>query len=221
MAAALRQAGHVFPDEKIESYNDAIGCVLNACAPDPARRNVLVAHQFVAGAAVCESEEPSVGGVDSIDVFLFEGFDYVALGHLHSPQKVGRDTVRYAGSPLKYSFSEAHQHKAALFVTLSEKGSVRFEAVPLTPRHDLRELRGSYMELTDRRAYDGTPTDDYLHITLTDEQDVPDAAARAESKTPLEHFAAFYEAQNGQPLSDEQAAFCRSLIEDIWKEDEA
>ena len=192
----------------------------------------------------------SVGGVDSIDVSLFEGFDYVALGHLHSPQKVGRDTVRYAGSPLKYSFSEAHQHKAALFVTLGEKGSVRFEAAPLTPRHDLRELRGSYMELTDRRAYDGTPTDDYLHITLTDEQDVPDAlarlrviypnlmrldydnrrtraaetpdaAARAESKTPLEHFAAFYEAQNGQPLSDEQAAFCQSLIEDIWKEDEA
>ncbi len=128
--AAVR---HVFPDEKIESYNDAIGCVLNACAPDPARRNVLVAHQFVAGAAVCESEEPSVGGVDSIDVSLFEGFDYVALGHLHSPQKVGRDTVRYAGSPLKYSFSEAHQHKAALFVTLGEKGSVRFEAAPLTP----------------------------------------------------------------------------------------
>ena len=119
--AAVR---HVFPDEKIESYNDAIGCVLNACAPDPDRRNVLVAHQFVAGAAVCESEEPSVGGVDSIDVSLFEGFDYVALGHLHSPQKVGRDTVRYAGSPLKYSFSEAHQHKAALFVTLGEKGSL-------------------------------------------------------------------------------------------------
>ena len=173
--AAVR---HVFPDEKIESYNDAIGCVLNACTPDPARRNVLVAHQFVAGAAVCESEEPSVGGVDSIDVSLFEGFDYVALGHLHSPQKVGRDTVRYAGSPLKYSFSEAHQHKAALFVTLGEKGSVRFETAPLTPRHDLRELRGNYMELTDRRAYDGTPTDDYLHITLTDEQDVPDALAR-------------------------------------------
>ena len=244
--AAVR---HVFPDEKIESYNDAIGCVLNACTPDPARRNVLVAHQFVAGAAVCESEEPSVGGVDSIDVSLFEGFDYVALGHLHSPQKVGRDTVRYAGSPLKYSFSEAHQHKAALFITLGEKGSVRFEAVPLTPRHDLRELRGSYMELTDRRAYDGTPTDDYLHITLTDEQDVPDALARlrviypnlmrldydnrrtredqqitaperVENITPLQHLAAFYELQNNQPLTDEQAAFCQQLIEDIWKEGE-
>ena len=221
--------------------------MLNFCTPDPARRNVLVAHQFVAGAAVCESEEPSVGGVDSIDVSLFEGFDYVALGHLHSPQKVGRDTVRYAGSPLKYSFSEAHQHKAALFVTLGEKGSVRFEAAPLTPRHDLRELRGSYMELTDRRNYDGTAVDDYLHITLTDEQDVPDALARlrviypnlmqldydnqrtrqqqeicaperTESISPLEHLAAFYQLQNNQPLTAEQTAFCQELIEEIWKE---
>ena len=244
--AAVR---HVFPEEKIESYNDAIGCVLNACAPDTSRRNVLVAHQFVAGASVCESEEPSVGGVDSIDVKLFDGFDYVALGHLHSPQKVGRDTVRYAGSPLKYSFSEVHQRKAALFVTLGEKGCVTFEEAPLKPRHEMRELRGSYMELTDRRTYEGMPTDDYIHITLTDEQDVPDAlarlriiypnlmrldydnrrtraeqtadgTARAESKTPLEHFADFYELQNGQPLSEQQAAFCQALIEDIWKEGE-
>ena len=240
---------HVWPDEPIESYNDALACVLRHCELDPAHRSVLVAHQFVAGAAVCESEEPSVGGVDSIDVSLFEGFDYVALGHLHSPQKVGRDTVRYAGSPLKYSFSEAHQHKAALFITLGEKGSVRFEAAPLTPRHDLRELRGSYMELTDRRAYDGTPTDDYLHITLTDEQDVPDALARlrviypnlmrldydnlrtrtqndldaparTEQKTPLEHFAAFYELQNNQPMTSQQTAFCQQLIETLWKEED-
>ena len=246
--AAVR---HVFPDEKIESYNDAIGCVLNACAPDPARRNVLVAHQFVAGAAVCESEEPSVGGLDSVDVSLFEGFDYVALGHLHSPQKVGRDTARYCGTPLKYSFSEAGQQKSVTFVELGPKGSVSITTEPLTPLHDLRELRGSYMELTDRRAYEGTATDDYLHITLTDEQDIPDALARlrvlypnlmrldydnrrtreqqtvegpdrAEQQTPLEHFAAFYQLQNNQPLSEEQAAFCQQLMESIWKgEDDA
>ena len=246
--AAVR---HVFPDEKIESYNDAIGCVLNACAPDPARRNVLVAHQFVAGAAVCESEEPSVGGLDSVDVSLFEGFDYVALGHLHSPQKVGRDTARYCGTPLKYSFSEAGQQKSVTFVELRTKGSVSITTHTLTPLHDLRELRGSYMELTDRRAYEGTATDDYLHITLTDEQAIPDALARlrvlypnlmrldydnrrtreqqavegparAEQQTPLEHFAAFYQLQNNQPLSEEQAAFCQQLIESIWKgEDDA
>ena len=241
---------HIYPDEPIESYSDALGCVLRRCAPDPARRSVLVAHQFVAGAAACESEEPSVGGLDCVDAALFDGFDYVALGHLHSPQKVGRDTLRYCGTPLKYSFSEAHQHKSATFVELGPKGKVTLSTAPLTPKHDLRELRGSYMELTDRRSYAGTATDDYLHITLTDEQDVPDALARlrviypnlmrldydnlrtrtqadldapaqTEQKTPLEHFAAFYALQNNQPLSAEQAAFCQQLIETLWKEADA
>ena len=241
---------HIYPDEPIESYSDALGCVLRRCAPARARRSVLVAHQFVAGAAACESEEPSVGGLDCVDAALFDGFDYVALGHLHSPQKVGRDTLRYCGTPLKYSFSEAHQHKSATFVELGPKGEVTLSTAPLTPKHDLRELRGSYMELTDRRSYAGTATDDYLHITLTDEQDVPDALARlrviypnlmrldydnlrtrtqadldapaqTEQKTPLEHFAAFYALQNNQPLSAEQAAFCQQLIETLWKEADA
>ena len=164
---------HVWPDEPVETYNDALACVLRHCPPDPAHRSVLVAHQFVAGAAACESEEPSVGGLDCVDAALFDAFDYVALGHLHSPQKVGRDTLRYCGTPLKYSFSEAHQHKSATFVELGPKGEVTLSTAPLTPKHDLRELRGSYMELTDRRSYAGTATDDYLHITLTDEQDIP------------------------------------------------
>ena len=240
---------HVWPDEPMESYNDALACVLRHCELDPAHRSVLVAHQFVAGAACCESEEVSVGGVDSVDARLFDGFDYVALGHLHSPQKVGRDAVRYCGTPLKYSFSEASQHKSATFVELGTKGDVTITTAPLTPKHDLREVRGSYMELTDRRNYAGTAVEDYLHITLTDEQDVPDALARlrvvypnlmrldydnlrtredrevtaperTENITPLEHFAAFYELQNNQPLTDEQAVFCQQLIEDIWKEGE-
>ena len=245
--AAVR---HVYPDQTIESYNDALACVLRHCAPDPSHRNLLLAHQFVAGAASCESEEPSVGGVDWVDAALFDSFDYVALGHLHSPQKVGRDTMRYCGTPLKYSFSEAHQSKSLTFVELRAKGDVTVTTAPLTPLRDLRELRGSYMELTDRRRYEGTPTGDYLHITLTDEQDVPDALARlrviypnlmrldydnlrtrtqadldapaqTEQKTPLEHFAAFYALQNNQPLSAEQAAFCQQLIETLWKEEDA
>lgn len=240
---------HVWPDEPVETYNDALACVLRHCPPDPEHRSVLVAHQFVAGAACCESEEVSVGGVDSVDASLFDAFDYVALGHLHSPQKVGRDTVRYCGTPLKYSFSEARQHKSACFVELGPKGEVSITTAPLTPKHDLREVRGSYMELTDRRRYADTAVDDYLHITLTDEQDVPDALARlrviypnlmrldydnlrtredqqitaperAESITPLEHFSAFYQLQNNQPLTAEQAAFCQQLIEEIWKEGE-
>ena len=240
---------HIWPEEPIESYDDALACVLRHCPCDPSRRNVLLAHQFVAGAACCESEEVSVGGVDSVSASLFDGFDYVALGHLHSPQKVSRDTVRYCGTPLKYSFSEASQHKSATFVELGPKGTVTVTTAPLTPKHDLREVRGSYMELTDRRSYEGTAVDDYLHITLTDEQDIPDALARlrvvypnlmrldydnlrtrenrtvsaperTESITPLEHFAAFYESQNNQPMTAEQAAFCQQLIEDIWKEGE-
>ena len=190
-----------------------------------------------------------MGGVDSVSASLFDGFDYVALGHLHSPQKVSRDTVRYCGTPLKYSFSEASQHKSATFVELGAKGTVTVTTAPLTPKHDLREVRGSYMELTDRRSYEGTAVDDYLHITLTDEQDIPDALARlrvvypnlmrldydnlrtrenrtvsaperTESITPLEHFSAFYQLQNNQPMTAEQAAFCQQLIEDIWKEGE-
>ena len=135
---------------------------------------------------------------------------------------MGRHTLRYCGTPLKYSFSEAHQHKSITFVDLGEKGCVDISTAPLTPLHDLREVRGSYLELTDRRTYEGTATDDYLHITLTDEQDVPDALAklRLENITPLQHLAAFYELQNNQPLTDEQAAFCQQLIEDIWKEGE-
>ncbi len=240
---------HIYPDADIQSYNDAIAQVLQHCTPVPSHRNVLVAHQFVAGAAACESEEPSVGGVDCIDAALFDAFDYVALGHLHSPQKVGRDTVRYCGTPLKYSFSEAAQQKSATFVELGPKGQVQLSTIPLSPLHDLRQLRGSYIELTDRRRYEGTATDDYLQITLTDEQDIPDALARlrviypnlmqldydnrrtresreicapehTEQRTPLEHFAAFYELQNNQPLSKEQSAFCQKLIESIWKEGE-
>ena len=240
---------HVFPDEPIESYNDALACVLDRMQPDTGRRSVLVAHQFVAGAASCESEEPSVGGIDWVDASLFDRFDYVALGHLHSPQKVGRETLRYCGTPLKYSFSEANQKKSASFVELGPKGTVTVTTESLTPRHDLRELKGSYMELTDRRSYEGTATDDYLHITLTDEQDIPealarlrvvypnlmrldydnrrtralqtpDAACRTEQKTPLELFSDFYRLQNDQPLSEEQAAFCQQLIEQLWKEEE-
>ena len=176
---------HVWPDEPIESYNDALACVLRHCTPD-----------------------------------------YVALGHLHSPQKVGRDTLRYCGTPLKYSFSEAHQHKSITFVDLGERGCVDISTAPLTPLHDLREVRGSYLELTDRRTYEGTATDDYLHITLTDEQDVPDALAKLRLIYPnlmrldYDNRRTREDLQNNQPLTDEQAAFCQQLIEDIWKEGE-
>ena len=237
---------HVWPDEPIESYNDALACVLRPLHPGPA---TAACWWRTSSCRCCRLRErgASVGGVDSVDAALFDAFDYVALGHLHSPQKVGRETLRYCGTPLKYSFSEAGQCKSATFVELGAKGEVHITTAPLTPRHELRGLRGSYMELTDRRCYEGTAVDDYLYITLTDEQDVPDALARlrviypnlmrldydnqrtrqqqeisaperTESISPLEHLATFYQLQNNQPLTAEQTAFCQALIEEIWKE---
>ena len=245
-----QQVKRFLPEEKIVTYQDAMQAVLRQTPIDGKKRNILLCHQFITGAVKSDSEEHTVGGLDQIDAAVFDAFDYVALGHIHRPQRVRRETLRYAGSPLKYSFSEAGQHKSATFVEFGLKGEVSITTAPLTPKHDLREVRGSYMELTDRRNYEGTAVDDYLHITLTDEQDIPealarlrviypnlmrldydnrrtqtrqelDAPAKAEQKTPLEHFADFYQLQNNQPLTHEQAAFCQQLIESIWKEEDA
>ena len=237
-----------FPERNIESYTDAIRVAIGAMEVDERRRNVLVTHQFVTGALRSDSENISVGGADNVDAAVFAPFDYVALGHIHGPQKMGRDTVRYCGTPLKYSFSEAGHKKSITVVELKEKGTVVIRTVPLVPRHDLRELRGTYMDLTDRRNYACTATDDYLHITLTDEEDIPDAlgklriiypnlmkldydnartrrsaevtdAGDVEQKSPLELFAELYEKQNNRPMSGEQLQFARTLIENIWEGD--
>ncbi len=237
-----------FSDQPIESYTDAMRVAIEQMAVDSSIRNVLVTHQFVTGATRSESEDLSVGGSDNVDVSVFDAFDYVALGHLHGPQSVGRDTVRYCGTPLKYSFSETAHHKSITVVELGEKGDVDIRTVALKPLHDLRELKGTYEQLTDRRTYLGTATDDYLHVTLTDEEDVPDALGKlrviypnlmkldydntrtrhnaaigtvdaVETKSPLDLFVEFYELQNNQPLSNEQLAFVDGLIQSIWEGD--
>ena len=238
-----------FPEREILTYTDALAAAIEAMGADPAQRNVLVTHQFVTGAARCESEEISVGGTDNVDVSVFEPFDYVALGHIHGPQQVGRETVRYCGTPLKYSFSEAKHQKSVTVVELGEKGAVSVRTVPLTPMRDLAELRGTYEELTFRGFYQGTSYPrDYVHITLTDEEDIPDAVSklriiypnlmkldydnkrtragivleRAEDqqRSPLELLEEFYEKQNGQPMGEEQRAFAKNLMERIWEENE-
>jgi len=236
-----------FPDEEIGSYTEAIRVALRDVPDDRTRRRVLLTHQFVTGAERSESEEISVGGADNVDASVFDGFDYVALGHIHGPQNIGGDTrIRYCGTPLKYSFSEAGQQKSVTVVTMAEKGKTDIKMVPLTPLRDLRELRGSYMELTAKASYAGTATDDYVHITLTDEEDIPNAvgklraiypnlmkldydnsrtraglvigAAEApERRHPLELFGEFYEKQNGRPMSREQENFVSGLIETIWE----
>ena len=236
-----------FPDETIESYTDACRAAIAQMNVDFSARNVLVTHQFVTGASTCESEELSVGGTDNVDASVFDGFDYVALGHIHGPQNIGSNRIRYCGTLLKYSFSEASHKKSVTVVSLGEKGDLSLQLCPLYPKHDLREIRGSFAELTNRDFYVGTATDDYLHIILTDEEDVPeavgklrriypnlmklsydntrtradhiiDAAADVQQKTSLELFEELYELQNNQPMSEEQRAFAQDLIERIREE---
>lgn len=236
-----------FPDADIESYTDAVAEAVAHMDIDTAARNVLVTHQFVTGGARSGSEELSVGGTDNVDSGVFAPFDYVALGHLHGAQHIGRETIRYAGSPLKYSFSEARQHKSVTVVTLGEKGDVQVRTVALTPLRELREIRGSYDELTARSFYEHTTyRSDYLHLILTDEQDVFDAMSRlrtiypylmtldydnartraaggmsvpaeTERRTPLELFEALYTRQNHQPMSEVQRAYIAQLMEQIME----
>ena len=241
------QVRRLFPESEIATYTEAMAAVLGAADIDKTHRNVLVTHQFVTGAQTCDSEELSVGGTDNVDVSVFDDFDYVALGHIHGPQKIGRETVRYCGTPLKYSFSEVGHKKSVTVVELAEKGSVAIRTVPLVPKRDMSELRGAYNELMLRENYEGKPfRNDYLRITLTDEEDIPnavnnlrtvypyimrldydnrrtrteshvDGAEQVERKRPLTLFEEFYESQNGQPMSEEQRSFAKQLMERIWE----
>lgn len=236
-----------FPDEGIESYTDAVRVAVEKMGIDTAQRNVLLTHQFVTGAATCESEELSVGGSDNVDASVFEGFDYVALGHIHGQQNIGgSNRIRYCGTPLKYSFSEEHHHKSVTVVELGAKGTLQLQLRPLMPRHDMRTIRGTFAELTDKAFYEGTAKDDYLHVTLTDEEDVPEALGKlrliypnimklsydntrtrtnriidgaedVQRKSPLQLFEELYEQQNNQSMSNEQRAFTQELIETIWE----
>lgn len=238
----------VYPEEEIITYQDAVNAAVQHMQIDTDKRNVLLAHQFVTGAARCDSEELSVGGLDDVDASIFDGFDYVALGHLHGPQKIGKETVRYSGTPLKYSFSEANQKKAAVIVDVEEKGKINIQQIPFLPKHDMQEIRGTYMEVTALDFYKDMKTDDYLHITLTDEEDIPDAigklrtiypnimklsydnlrtraavtvrgTAEVEEKSPMELLKEFYELQNNQPMTDEQEEIARGMMEEIWEDE--
>lgn len=243
------QVRRYFPQAEVQSYTQAVQTAIAAMELDRTQRNILVTHQFVAGAAQCDSEERWIGGSDQVDVSVLDGFDYVALGHLHGPQWVGRETVRYCGTPLKYSFSEVHHRKSVTVVELEKKGEVKVRSIPLVPKRDLVELRGTYQQLTFRGFYHGTSyPQDYLHITLLDEQDIPEAMTklrviypylmkldydnrrtRAEqtiacaqdipSKTPLEWMDQFYRMQHGQDMEAHQRALAEKLMAEIWEDE--
>lgn len=236
-----------FPDENIENYTDAVKVAIDNMNVDFSERNILVTHQFVTGAELSESEDIIVGGTDNVSGEVFDGFDYVALGHIHREQTVGKDNIRYCGTPLKYSFSEAKNIKSVTILDFNDKGNMEYSKIPLTPFRDMREIRGTYYELTLKSSYESTNTEDYLHITLTDEEDIPDAIGKLrsiypnimkldydnlrtrgsgtvdaieniESKSPFELFADLFKQQNNQDMSEEQEEIMRNLIDKIWEE---
>ena len=240
-----------FPDNEISSYTDALAAAISVMNIDKSKRNVLITHQFVTGAERSESEEISVGGADNVDATVFEGFDYIALGHIHGPQNISKagelPVIRYCGTPLKYSFSETKHKKSVTVVQMKEKGVIDVSAVPLLPKRDMCEIKGTYDELMAKSFYDGTTYgEDYMHVILTDEEDIPDAIGKLrgvyrnimkldydntrtrhsteitgddeiEIKTPVELFAELYEQQNGLPMTDIQSGFVEKLAEEIWE----
>ena len=237
-----------FPDHEIVSYTDAIKAAVDAMNMDTSKRNILITHQFVTGADRTESEDVSVGGTDNVDASVFADFDYVALGHIHRGQKCGgSEYMRYCGTPLKYSFSEAKDKKSITIVDIKAKNDISLEFVPLVPKRDMVEIKGTYEELTLKSFWEHTSyNEDYMHITLTDEEDIPDVltklrviyknvmkldydnqrtrtineisgAKNIKEKSPMEHFGDFYELQNGQPLNEEQTVFLSNMIEQIWE----
>ena len=175
-------------EERPQDYTEAIKLILGRLNINKNNRNVLLAHQFVGGKGESpertDSETQSVGGVDMVDYRVFDDFDYVALGHLHGAQQVGRETVRYAGSPVKYSFSEARQMKSATLVTLLEKGNVTIEKIPFVPLHDMREIKGTLEQLTNPEVLAESDCNDYMHITLTDEEEIYDVFGKLRAVYP-------------------------------------
>lgn len=234
-----------YPTEKIESYTDAIRVAIQNMNVDFSKRNVLLTHQFVTGSIRCESEEISVGGSDNVNVEVFDGFDYVALGHLHQSQKVGKENIRYSGSPLKYSFSECKHKKSLTIIELNEKQNIQITQKTLNPLRDMKEITGNFEQIVSEEFRNSINQDDYFHFILKDEDDIENAASKLQSiyknfmllsydnkrtqqskeielttkieqKTPLELFENFYEQQNNQPLNKERKDFLSNIIEEIW-----
>ncbi|MBQ5475327.1 MAG: exonuclease SbcCD subunit D [Lachnospiraceae bacterium] len=237
---------HYFHDEDINNYTDACRVAIENMQVNKEELNILIAHQFVTGATRCDSEEISVGGLDNVDVTVFEDFDYVALGHIHGKQTIGRDTIRYSGTPLKYSFSEKNHVKSVTVIEIDSKKDISVKEVNLTSRRDMAEIRGKCSDLIQGISNENVDANDYLQVVLTDENDVPNAMSDlrrvypnimklsydntrtredrnlelnrdVEKKSPIDLFKEFYENQNNQSLTDEQREFMEELIEEIWE----
>lgn len=235
-----------FEEGAVTDTYSAVKAVIDKTSIDKAERNIIVSHQFITGAERSESEEVYVGGSDNVEAEVFADFDYVALGHLHRPQHIGRREVRYCGTPLKYSFSEADHNKSVTVVDLNEKGNVEIKTIPLVPLRDMRHIKGTYEYLTEKKNYEGTNVEDYLHITLLDEEEVYDAIGRLRSiypnimridyenrrtsadneigtvdvgsgKSAIELFEELFRIQNNKGFTDSQRELCAEIIGEIWE----
>ena len=235
-----------FEEGAVTDTYSAVKAVIDKTSIDKAERNIIVSHQFITGAERSESEEVYVGGSDNVEAEVFADFDYVALGHLHRPQHIGRREVRYCGTPLKYSFSEADHNKSVTVVDLNEKGNVEIRTIPLVPLRDMRRIKGTYEYLTEKKNYEGTNVEDYLHITLLDEEEVYDAIGRLRSiypnimridyenrrtsadneigtvdvgsgKSAIELFEELFRIQNNKGFTDSQRELCAEIIGEIWE----
>ncbi len=232
--------------ETVKTYDQALQYVLSHLPVDPQIRNILLTHQFITGAKTSDSEDFSVGGIDHVEAEHFRPFDYTALGHIHRPQKAGSETIRYCGSPLKYSFSEADREKSVPVIELGKKGDISLQLESLSPLHDMREIRGTYEQVTEKSFYEQKDLQSsYVRVTLTDEEDVPDALGKlrlvypllmrldydnartriqnevsgeeaAEVKTPEDLLEDFYRLQNNHDMNERQKHIAKQCIGKVF-----
>lgn len=239
-----------FAETEIKTYNDAFAAALSNTEIDKNIRNIIIAHQYVTSGEFsperCESELESIGGLDNINASLFDDFDYAALGHLHRAQCVGRDTIRYCGTLLKYSASEACDKKSVTIIDIKEKGAeIEIERIPILPLHNLIRIEGKLEDILNE--YGNKNHEEYAFVTLTDEDDLIEPRARLrtvfknlmnlqlkrtfagdysvqeiedyEGLSPLELFDKFFQRQNNKPMSDLQAEIVRKLFSDLGEGD--
>lgn len=240
------QVRKYFPDKKIESYQDAVKTVIDSLELKSDSRNVLVAHQFVTGSTLGNSEEFMIGGAENVDAELFMDFDYTALGHIHHPQNVGSEKIRYCGSPLKYHFDEHDKERSFTIAELGKKGELSVREILIKPKREMRYYKGSYDRLTSKNFYENVSRDDYVFITLTDEEDIPDASLklkkiypnllqlfydnsrtqspsvirseiRNEKLPPIQIFTEFYKNQCNHDMTAAQKEIMEKLINKIWE----
>ena len=232
----------IYKDPKIESYQDAVEIVLKHSDISQDKINILVAHQFITGGTKSD-EEFAVGGLDNINASVFDMFDYVALGHLHKPQQCNRETIRYAGSPLKYSLSEEHQKKSFTVIEIQDKNNIKINLIPVQLPHDIRTVKGSSDEL-----FNTSRTEDYISVILTDENPDPDARAilrdnfpnmiqfrienskiqvnqsvsvteSLEKKSPVDMLNMFYQSRhNSQNLTENQLQIVHEIFAELEEE---